>query len=190
VTSDDAPDDGYDAKLARLAELAAAEKQQAAALKETRRVAKGVAVEALKAGIAEGRLGVRSEVQRNSPFSPPTIRELADAAGIPPDERYVRTPKTAPSATIVREVTPRAEPPVPPSARSEYAPVAADIARLPKAHVEKLAAAMKRQHGAQWMADVRAQFPGDDEELWVYRVVEYARDKALIPERDLFPQEP
>jgi hypothetical protein len=33
----------------------------------------------------------RTEVQKHSPFSPPTVRDIGEAAGIPPDERYVRT---------------------------------------------------------------------------------------------------
>lgn len=42
----------------------------------------------LKSCIAEGRN--RTEVQRHSPFSPPVVRAIGDAAGIPPDPRYVR----------------------------------------------------------------------------------------------------
>lgn len=85
--------DDYDALLAQLAALADEDAQHAAARRAIRGKAKKLAVQALKAGIAEERVGVRSEVQRKSPFSAPTIRELADAAGIPPDERYIRTPK-------------------------------------------------------------------------------------------------
>ena len=47
-------------------------------------------VKAAQAGIAEGRIGIRSEVQRRGPFSPPIVRRILDEAGIPPDERYVR----------------------------------------------------------------------------------------------------
>ena len=50
-------------------------------------------VKAAQAGIAEGRPGIRSEVQRRAPFSPPVVRRFLDDAGIPPDERYVRKPK-------------------------------------------------------------------------------------------------
>lgn len=50
-----------------------------------------VVVTALKSCIAEGRN--RTEVQKHSPFSPPTVRKIGEDAGIPPDERYVRTVK-------------------------------------------------------------------------------------------------
>lgn len=46
---------------------------------------------ALKSCIAEGRN--RTEVQKHSPFSPPTVRKIGEEAGVPPDERYVRTSK-------------------------------------------------------------------------------------------------
>lgn len=46
---------------------------------------------ALKSCIAANRN--RTEVQKHSPFSPPTVRKIGEDAGIPPDERYVRTGK-------------------------------------------------------------------------------------------------
>lgn len=73
----------YDDELGELKKVAA----RLARLEET---AKAQTVRAMKAGIAEGRLGVRSEVATASPFSAPTVRALAEANGIPPDARYVR----------------------------------------------------------------------------------------------------
>lgn len=47
---------------------------------------------ALKSCVTAG--GNRTEVQKHSPFSPPTVRKIGEEAGIPPDERYVRSPKS------------------------------------------------------------------------------------------------
>ena len=98
-----ATNDDYDTLLAQLEALADEDAQHAAARRAIRGKAKKIAVLALEAGIAEERVGVRSEVQRKSPFSAPTIRELADAAGIPPDERYVRAPKQTAAAERAAE---------------------------------------------------------------------------------------
>lgn len=45
----------------------------------------------LKSCIAEGHN--RTEVLKHSPFSAPKVRAIGEDAGIPPDERYVRTLK-------------------------------------------------------------------------------------------------
>lgn len=66
------------------------------ALAEAEAEATESVVAALKSCIAEGRN--RTEVQKHSPFSPPTVRKIGDAAGIPPDERYVRSIKDKPES--------------------------------------------------------------------------------------------
>jgi hypothetical protein len=70
--------------------------------------AKVLTVEAMWTGFRSGVKHFRSEVQRRSPFSPPVVRALADAAGLPPDERYVREfqppmPATALAADYLSE---------------------------------------------------------------------------------------
>lgn len=52
--------------------------------------------EAVEAVIAALRAGHRpAEVARRSPFTDAYVRKLARERDIPPDERYVRTPKTS-----------------------------------------------------------------------------------------------
>lgn len=50
----------------------------------------------LKSCITEGHN--RTEVLRHSPFSAPKVRAIGEEAGIPPDERYVRTGKDKPES--------------------------------------------------------------------------------------------
>lgn len=57
--------------------------------------AKAVA-KALKSCLAAGRN--RTEVLKHSPFSAPKVRAIGEEAGIPPDERYVRSVKDKPEA--------------------------------------------------------------------------------------------
>jgi hypothetical protein len=65
-------------------------------LREREEEARVLIARALAAGYAGRIKGFRAEVQRHSPFSAPIVREIGDEAGIPPDERYVRTPKREP----------------------------------------------------------------------------------------------
>src|SRR5258707_482821 len=44
---------------------------------------------ALRTCVAAGR--TRTEVQRHAPFSAPVVREIGEKAGVPADERYIRT---------------------------------------------------------------------------------------------------
>jgi len=48
----------------------------------------------LKSCIAEGHN--RTEVLKHSPFSAPKVRAIGEEAGVPPDERYVRSVKDKP----------------------------------------------------------------------------------------------
>lgn len=67
-----------------------------AVLAEAEAEATEFVVIALKPCIAEGQN--RTEVQKHSPFSPPTVRKIGEDAGVPPDERYVRTGKDKPES--------------------------------------------------------------------------------------------
>lgn len=90
---DDTTATDYEAALARLDKLTATVRRHEAAIETTRTEAGQVAVEAMRLGLKLGRKRIRTAVLKRSPFSHTTLRALADDAGIPPDERYVRTPK-------------------------------------------------------------------------------------------------
>jgi hypothetical protein len=89
----DEPLSSYAVELKALDREAARVRRAEQALKDLRSIAGTQAIRAMKAGIAEGVLGVRSEVATHAPFSAPTVRALADENGIPPDQRYVRSAK-------------------------------------------------------------------------------------------------
>lgn len=82
---DDATEAAIKDAFARLDKLTATVRRGDDARKEAAKVA----VELLKLDAK------RTEVVRRSPFSHTTLRGIAEAAGIPPDERYVRTQKAA-----------------------------------------------------------------------------------------------
>lgn len=83
----------YEAILARLDKATALVKRREDAAQEARDAAGEVAVEALRKALKIGRKRARTEVLKRSPFSHTTLRDIAEAAGIAPDERYVRSPK-------------------------------------------------------------------------------------------------
>lgn len=84
----------YAHDLAKLDEATAEVERARVALTEAEAKATKAVAKALKSCLAAG--GNRTEVQKHSPFSPPIVRRIGEEAGIPPDERYVRTLK-APS---------------------------------------------------------------------------------------------
>jgi hypothetical protein len=87
---DDTTAADYEAALARLDKLTATVRRHEAAAESARGDAGAVAVEAMRLGLKLGRKRVRTLVLKRSPFSHTTLRSIADEAGIPPDERYVR----------------------------------------------------------------------------------------------------
>lgn len=92
MATDDAPPGTYAEDLARLNRATAKVNRAQATLDAARAEAAEAVAAALRSAVAEGRN--RTEVQKHSPFSPPTVRKIGEDAGIPPDERYVRTAKT------------------------------------------------------------------------------------------------
>lgn len=86
----------YAATLARLDKATAKVHHAQAQLDKAKEEAAKIVAEALHACLAAD--GNRTEVQKHSPFSPPTVRAIGDAAGIPPDERYVRSIKDKPES--------------------------------------------------------------------------------------------
>jgi hypothetical protein len=92
MATDDAQPGTYADDLARLDKATAKVHRAQAALDAAKDEATKAVAAALHSCIAAGRN--RTEVQQRSPFSPPTVRKIGEDAGIPPDERYVRTPKT------------------------------------------------------------------------------------------------
>lgn len=66
------------------------------ALAEAETEATEAVAAALKSCLAAG--ANRTEVQKHSPFSPPTVRKIGEDAGIAPDERYVRSIKDKPES--------------------------------------------------------------------------------------------
>lgn len=88
----DTPPGAFDADLADLDKATARVKRARAALANAETDARPVVAKALASGLAEGVTGFRAEVQRRSPFSAPIVRAIGEENGIPPDERYVRTP--------------------------------------------------------------------------------------------------
>jgi hypothetical protein len=156
-----------------------AENARTAAAKATR----AAIVAALKAEIGP------SEIAAECGVTDSHVRAVRRGAQIPANPSYaalkppVRTKAPAPGASA-QESAPF------PAAIPAHAPVAADIAGLPRPHIDKLAAEIKKRQGAQWINEVRDLHPADDPELWSYRIVEHARDAGLVPERDLYPQEP
>lgn len=81
----------YAHDLAEVDQTTAEVEQLRAQLAEAEARAVKAVAKALKSCIAAG--GNRTEVQKHSPFSPPTVRKIGEDAGVPPDERYVRTNK-------------------------------------------------------------------------------------------------
>lgn len=104
----DSPLGSYAEELEALDKETARVRRAEKALNDLRNKAGEQAVRAMKAGIAEGVLGVRSEVTAHAPFSAPTVRALAEENGIPPDQRYVRStkPNEAEPAPAVRRKRP------------------------------------------------------------------------------------
>lgn len=82
----------YAHDLADLDEATAEVERVRALLVEVENKAAKAVAKALKSCLAAG--ANRTEVQKHSPFSPPTVRKIGEEAGIPPDERYVRSPKS------------------------------------------------------------------------------------------------
>jgi len=93
ATSNQAPTT-YATDLADLDKVTAKVLRARAHVAELEAEAAQAIAKALKSCIAEG--GNRTEVQKHSPFSPPKVREIGEEAGVPPDERYVRTVKDKP----------------------------------------------------------------------------------------------
>jgi hypothetical protein len=87
---DDAPDAAYRAAIERLDKSTALVRKREAAVDAARVAAGQDAVEAARLGLELGKARMRTEVLRHSPFSHTTLRDIFDAAGIPPDERYSR----------------------------------------------------------------------------------------------------
>lgn len=83
----------YDDALAELRRDLARVERARTHLAEVEDAARRSIVKAMKAGLAEEVHGVRTEVQKHSPFSPPVTRAIAEAGGVPPDPRYVRKAK-------------------------------------------------------------------------------------------------
>lgn len=116
VTTSDTPND-FDEVRAQYARDSAAFIRQRDALAKAEEANKQLLVRAMKAGYAEKRAGFRSDLQKLSPFSVPTVRALAEGAGIPPDERYVKAARVrraredtiAPTETLAPQPEPRAE---------------------------------------------------------------------------------
>lgn len=93
MATDDVPPGTYADDLARLDKATAKVNRIEAALAAAKTEAEAAVVRALRSCLAEGHN--RTEVQKHSPFSPPTVRKIGEDAGIPPDERYVRSTKLA-----------------------------------------------------------------------------------------------
>jgi hypothetical protein len=93
VTDDDSPLGTYAEELAALDKAAARVHRAKEQWDAAKKAARPQTVRALKAGLVEDVLGVRSEVTAHAPFSAPTVRDLADRNGIPPDNRYTRAPR-------------------------------------------------------------------------------------------------
>ena len=92
ATRDDTPTP-FNAALADLDKAAARVRRARTVLADAEKDARPVVAKALASGLAEGVTGFRAEVQRHSPFSAPVVRAIGEENGIPPDERYVRTPQ-------------------------------------------------------------------------------------------------
>lgn len=88
MATDDTPST-YDADLAKLDKMTAKVLRLRAQVAEAEAETAEQVGKTLKSCIAEGRN--RTEIWRHSPFSAPTVRKIGEDAGVPPDERYVRT---------------------------------------------------------------------------------------------------
>lgn len=91
MATDDKAPSAYATDLADLDKVTAKVLRARAHLAELEAEGAEAVAKALKSCIAEGRN--RTEVQKHSPFSPPTVRKIGEDAGIPADERYVRSIK-------------------------------------------------------------------------------------------------
>lgn len=106
MATDDAPPGTYADDLARLHKATAKVHRAQSVLDAAKDEAAEAVAAALRSAVAEGRN--RTEVQKYSPFSPPTVRKIGEDAGIPPDERYVRTsqpPQATADAPLSRPMT-------------------------------------------------------------------------------------
>lgn len=86
----------YAHDLAELDEATAEVERARVVLAQAEAKATKAVAKALKSCLAAE--GNRTEVQKHSPFSPPTVRKIGEEVGIPPDERYVRTVKDKPES--------------------------------------------------------------------------------------------
>jgi hypothetical protein len=91
--SPDAPGT-YARDLADLDKITAKVNRLQAQLDDAKTEATAQIAKTLKSCIAEGHN--RTEVLKHSPFSAPKVRAIGEDAGVPPDERYVRTLKGKP----------------------------------------------------------------------------------------------
>lgn len=91
MATDDKAPSTYAADLADLDKVTAKVLRARTHVADLEKEAAKAVAKALKSCIAEGRN--RTEVQKHSPFSPPTVRKIGEDAGVPPDERYVRAGK-------------------------------------------------------------------------------------------------
>lgn len=89
--TEEAPTPSFQAHLNHLDKLAAAIRRHDDAIDKLRKEAGDEAVAAVRAGFTEGIKGVRAKVLRHAPFSHTTLRDVLEAAGIAPDERYDRS---------------------------------------------------------------------------------------------------
>ena len=91
----DEPPATYKDALAELGKAAAKVKRADAALKAAKAEARVATADALKLGQAEDIPAFRTEVQQSSPFSPPIVRAIGEAEGVPANDNYRRFPRKA-----------------------------------------------------------------------------------------------
>lgn len=173
----------YKDELAELAKAADRVRRAEKALDDLRNdVVKPQTVRAMKAGIAEGVLGVRSEVTAASPFSAPTVRALADANGIPPDQRYVRPAK---SSKRLAEPQARGSAASGSGSGSGVPDVPEQVRNLPAPEAERLALAAVQGAEGGWEQRVLARYPRAGANWRSYILVAAALDEGLVRAEDL-----
>lgn len=191
MVTDENDNTAYDELRAAFARDSAALARQRNALTKAEAANRELAKRLLRAGYDEKRPGFRADVQKISVFSMPTIRALADEAGIPPDERYVKAAKVRKARETAEPVPaalqPRTEPqPWPGAPAKPLKPkLSPRVEHLDPRRAARAAALAESRADGGWAARVIAEHPGLSANWHPYVVVEAGLHRGFIEDDDL-----
>lgn len=97
MATHDEPPATYSDALVVLEKIAAKVRRADEALEALKAQARAATGDALRLGQAEDVPAFRTEVQKRSPFSPPIVRAIGEAEGVPANDNYRRFPRKSES---------------------------------------------------------------------------------------------